>query len=90
MLKEKIGFDACINAIGKDFAIANKDNMVYSYGKTDLGLYCFLGISESECQSDGLCLRSCIDEWDYYASCYVKDNDDVVMGKCKLPSLVPA
>lgn len=88
MNKEKIGFKACLNAIGEDYAIANKDNMIFSCSETAKGLFCFLGITEHPYESDVLCLRKNEEDWDYYASCYVLENNDVVMDKCKLPSLV--
>ena len=28
--------------------------------------------------------RDGLDEWDVYATCYVKDNLDIVVDKCKL------
>ena len=88
MNREKIGFMACLKAIGEEYALANKDNMIFSCSDSEQGLFCFLGISENAYESDSLCLSKNIDDWDYYASCYVLENDEVVMDKCKLPSLV--
>ena len=62
--------------------------MVFSCEETDNGLFCFLGISTHDYESEGLCLKSNIDDWDYYASCYVLKNNEVKMDKCKLPTLV--
>ena len=44
MNREKIGFMACLKAIGEEYALANKDNMIFSCSDTEQGLFCFLGI----------------------------------------------
>ena len=88
MDRKKIGFNACLKAIGEDFAATYKDNMVFSCGETEQGLFCFLGISTSDFESDHLCLKSNVDDWEYYASCYVLSDNKVKMDKCKLPTLV--
>ena len=43
MNREKIGFRACLKAIGEEYALANKDNMIFSCSDTEQGLFCFLG-----------------------------------------------
>lgn len=88
MDRKRIGFHACLEAIGEDYASANRDNMVFSCGETEKGLYCFLGISSHHSDSEQLCLRVSIDEWEYYASCYVTSTNEVIMDKCKLPLMV--
>ena len=62
--------------------------MVFSCGETEQGLFCFLGISTVEYESDHLSLKSNVDDWEYYASCYVLSDNKVKMDKCKLPALV--
>ena len=94
MTKEKIGLDACIDALGREFVMTYKDNSCFGHGEDEQGHYCFLGISTKphEQKPGPLTLDapdcSPIDSWDYYATCHVKDSGDVIMGMCKLPSIV--
>lgn len=83
MSKEKIGFQALVKVIGKQFFKEHEDNAVYSYGEEDKGLYCFLGISLHP--SKGLNgLSASMEDWDIYASCYVTETQ-VIMDRCRLP-----
>ena len=88
MDREKIGFDSCLKALGEEFAAKNKDRMVFSCGETEKGLFCFLGVSTHDYEVEKLCLKSNVDDWEYYASCYVVDEQKIVMDKCNLPSFV--
>ncbi len=85
MSKRKIGFDRLVAEIGEDFFNSHKDTACFSYGDTEKGLHCFLGIDlHPELRTATL---SCpIDDWDVYATCYVTD-DGVEMDKCKFPVL---
>ena len=47
-------------------------------------MFCFLGFTFKT--QKNICLSATIDEWDVYASCYVKIDGEVVMDKCKLPN----
>jgi hypothetical protein len=83
MNKRKLGFEKLVNTIGKEFFDAHKESACFSYGDTEQGLYCFLGI-DLHPENAKLTLSADIDDWDIYASCYVTDTD-IIMDKCKLP-----
>lgn len=81
----RIGMRACKEAIGIEFHNKYKDNCVYSYGEEDDGsVSCFLGLNTVMPEYHGLILTCDINEWEYYASCFVKDGK-VTMDKCRLP-----
>lgn len=51
----KIGIDLCINALGKEFCIANKDNALSGYEEAENGiLKCFVTIDTKNDQTDKL------------------------------------
>lgn len=86
MNEKRIGFDACINSIGREFYETNKERSVFACGdEGSRGLWCFLGINTREIGSDVLRLSADMEDWEYYASCYVK-NGAVVMDKCRIPT----
>lgn len=77
MTDREIGFNACIDAIGRDFYEANKDTSVFACGNDEKGLWCFLGINTNEEHSSELRLTNG-DKWEYSASCYVKNGRNIV------------
>jgi hypothetical protein len=81
--KRKLGFEALVNAIGKEFVNDYQDSACFSYGDTERGLFCFLGI-DLHPENAKCTLSADIDDWDIYATCYVTDKD-IIMDKCKLP-----
>lgn len=84
MNRKKIGFEKLVNIIGKDFFEMHKNAAVFSSEETDNGLFCFLGI-DLHPEKANLCLSCSIDVWDIYASCYVKDENNIVLAECRLP-----
>ncbi len=81
--KKRRGFEKLISVIGVDFVEQHKDTACYSWGDTEQGLFCFLGI-ELHPQKRERTLSADIDDWDIYASCYVTDTE-IIMDKCRLP-----
>ncbi len=86
MTDKQIGFDACVEAIGKLFYEANKDNSVFACSEEAEGLWCFLGINTIEPVYGGLQLTNS-KEWEYSASCYVKDGS-VRLDKVNAPAII--
>ena len=41
---KKIGINACIDKLGRDFVLAHKDFAVSAYGESDNGVFCFVGV----------------------------------------------
>lgn len=84
MDRKQIGFDALVDAIGRDFVREHKEGAIFSCGEEERGLHCFIGI-DLHPETAPLCLSVRMDEWDIYASCYVLENGSVIMGECRLP-----
>ncbi|MCR5343459.1 MAG: hypothetical protein K6E70_08895 [Butyrivibrio sp.] len=86
MTDREIGFEACINAIGRDFYYSHKEHSVFSCGEEEKGLLCYLGINTGEDSTSGLRLTNDA-KWEYSASCYVNDGK-VVMDFVKAPTFL--
>ncbi len=69
----KIGINACIDKIGRDFVLANRQNGTSAYGEDDGRVYCYVGVDDKpwtpKC-SDTIVLDS-TSKFPYYASCHV-------------------
>lgn len=71
----KIGINACIDKIGRDFLQKHKDNAVYAYGdgETENSVFCYVGVDDKPYESkhpDILVLDS-ESKFPYHASCNV-------------------
>lgn len=83
--EKKIGFAACINTLSRDLYEENKDRCVFASGKeAGKGTWCFVGLNTHDSETQGLKLTAGLNEWEYYASCYVNQSK-VTMDKCRLP-----
>jgi hypothetical protein len=80
----KVGFHTLVKVIGEQFFKEHEKSAVFSYGEEENGLFCFLGVAlHPKATLRGL--SASMDDWDIYASCYVKEGT-VIMGKCRLPN----
>lgn len=75
----KIGINACIDKIGRDFLQKHKDNAVYAYGdgETENSVFCYVGVDDKPYESkhpDILVLDS-ESKFPYHASCNVSLTD---------------
>lgn len=84
MSKTKIGFERLVDVIGKEFFEAHKSSAVFCHGEEDMGLWCFLGI-DLHPENAKITLSASMDDWDVYASCFVTDDNEIIMDKCRLP-----
>ncbi len=69
----KIGINACIDKIGRDFVMAHKDSSTSAYGECEDGVFCFVGVDDNPVRSqrdDTLVLDSQT-SFPYRASCSV-------------------
>ena len=69
----KIGINACIDRLGRDFVMAHKDCATSAYGENDDGVFCFVGVDDRHISQDNastLVLDS-HSEFPYRASCSV-------------------
>ena len=71
-MARKIGINACIDKIGRDFVLAHQDTATSTYGETEDGMYCYVGVSDAplpEHEPGVLVLDSVPSP--YHASCIV-------------------
>ena len=83
MSKKKIGFNFLVKTIGEEFFKEHQDTAVFSSEEFDEGLFCFLGI-DLHPERAQLTLSASLNDWDVYATCYVKENDKIVLDQCRL------
>jgi hypothetical protein len=86
MTDKQIGFEACVEAIGKSFYETNKENSVFACSVEENGLWCFLGLNTSE-SADGELKLTNGKEWEYSSSCYVR-NGVAHLDKVHAPAIV--
>ena len=85
---KKIGIDACIDRLGRDFVKKNRDNASSAFGDREDHAYCFVGVSDQPetPMSEGLRLTSENDRFPYVARCNVAySNGTVTFLDCVLP-----
>lgn len=89
MEAKKIGNAACIDKLGREFVLANRDNGVSSYGEMDEGMYCYVGVSDEPYVSpypDGMLVLDSESRFPYYASCIVNmESGEITFLDCMLP-----
>ncbi len=88
----KMGINACINKLGRDFVLKYKDSCVSAYGGSEDGVYCFIGVDDNpDCydnDADVLILDSA-SKFPYRVSCNVSLTDKTITFiECVLPSHV--
>lgn len=69
----KIGIDACIDKIGRDFVLEHKDFATAAYGESEDGVFCFVGVDGKyqTANRDGVLVLDSRSEFPYRASCNV-------------------
>lgn len=88
----KIGIDACIDKIGRDFLQKYKDNAVYAYGdgETENSVFCYVGVDDKPYvpeENPEIIVLDSFSQFPYRASCNVQLADgstDFV--ECVLPA----
>ena len=87
---KRIGINACIDRIGREFCLKNKDYSCSWYADVDEYAYCGVGVSDEKSYhpEDGLVLTA-KDDWLYMASCNVWYEDGrIEYLDCRVPELV--
>lgn len=85
---KKIGVDACVELLGRDFVNKYKDSSCPAYADMEEYAFCFLGVDNSPSRNDmqGVKLTSS-DSFPFVARCTVKYSDGSVNYlDCVLPS----
>lgn len=86
----KIGIDACIDKLGRDFVIANQDNASSGYGETEEGMYCVVCVTDEPGPElpPGVLQLDGGPPWKYRASCIVNlENGALTFMDVVCPSL---
>ena len=86
MTDRQIGFNACVESIGKSFYEANKENSVFACSDEGDALWCFLGINTFEPANGEMKLTNG-KEWEYTSSCFVR-NGVAHIDKVHSPAIV--
>lgn len=85
----RIGIDACIDKLGRDFVLANRDNGASAYGENNGLVFCFVGVDDEPWiaeYSDVLVLDN-TSQFPYRASCNVRLTDGAMnFVECVLPA----
>ncbi len=69
----KIGFAACIEKLGRDFLLANREYATSAFGECDDGVFCFIGV-DNRCQPrprENVIVLDNHSEFPYRVSCNV-------------------
>ena len=84
----RIGINACIDKLGREFVKANKEYATSAYGETDEGVFCFVGVDNiyQSKNTDSLLVLDSNSEFLYRASCNVNLYDGMfTFVECVLP-----
>lgn len=80
---KSIGKEACMEKLGLEFVKENRWNSVFACGTIDEGVFCFLGVGDSEnvSREDYKLDLDNTSQWPYRASCVVSLEDGAVTWK---------
>ena len=85
----RIGINACIDKLGRDFVLANRDNGTSAYGESNGTVFCFVGVNNKPWVPevpDALVLDN-TSQFPYRASCKVRLTDGAMtFNECILPN----
>ena len=48
----RLGIDFCINTLGRDFVIKNRNNGTSAHGECEDGVFCFVGVDDKPLQAE--------------------------------------
>ena len=85
----KIGINACIEKLGREFVLANKARATSAFGESENGIYCFVGVDDGSAfeNRDNRLVLDSHSAFPYRASC----NVNLSNGKCDfIECIVPA
>lgn len=73
----KIGINACIDKLGREFVLANKDRATSAFGESENGVFCFVGVDDGSAfeNHDNCLILDSHSAFPYRASCNVNLND---------------
>ena len=73
----KIGLNACVDWIGRDFVYAHRDSASSAYGEVEGGVYCFVGVDGAPrpLRDDNVLILDSVSKFPYRASCTVDQSN---------------
>ena len=84
----RMGINACIDKLGRDFVLANRDNGTSAYGENDGVVFCFVGVDDKPwvSESPDTIVLDNTSQFPYRASCNVCLTDGAMTFlECVLP-----
>lgn len=86
----RIGINACIDKLGRDFVLANRDNGVSGYGENDGMVFCYVGVDDKpwvDKYPDDVIVLDSTSKFPYLVSCNVCLEDGTMKFiECILPA----
>ncbi len=85
---KKIGIDACVDQIGREFFMKYKDTSCPAYADMEDHAYCFVGVDNTNERYDSVPLMlTSSNKFPYMASCNVRYSDGrIEFLECRLPA----
>lgn len=76
----KIGINACIDSLGRDFVKANKQYAAFAYSEFSNAVYCFVGVDDGPSNTDKshMLMLDSTSAFQYKAHCVVALKDGSV------------
>ena len=76
----KIGINACIDKVGREFVMDHKDLVTAAYGETDDGVFCFVGVGDrsGSANEPGVLVLDSTSVFPHEARCIVRLADGAV------------
>ena len=73
----KIGINACIDKLGREFVLAHRDRATSAYGESDEGVFCFVGVDDGfvSQNTDHVLVLDSQSKFPYRASCNISLED---------------
>ena len=68
---KRVGINACIEKLGREFVEAHRDSVIYAYGMNQDVMYCFVGVDDKPQKGTDKLMLDSVSKWPYRVSCNV-------------------
>ena len=80
---KRVGINACIEKLGREFVEAHRDAVVYAYGMNQSVMYCFVGVDDGPQKGTERLMLDSVSHWPYRVSCNVNlQTEEIVFIEC--------